>query len=959
MAQREGVARSATNLSQTRSSNTVSQMSPEIWKEIKRIFDGAVELAPSARGAFLDSACPDAATRREIERMLAADCDTELDHSPLAPLARDEDARLMGKRIGRYRITGEIARGGMGAVFAAVRDDGEFQQKAAVKLIKSGLHTETIARRFRHERQILASLEHPNIARLLDGGVTEDGLPFYVMEFIEGEPIDDYCRARDLGLNERLGLFRQVCAAVSYAHRRLIVHRDIKPSNILVTAAGEVKLLDFGIAKVVSQTGGSERGTATQLGMMTPDYASPEQFRGEQVTTATDVYSLGVVLYELLTGELPYNLIGLRLDQMLRLVCEMEPPRPSQAISSIADFGLRNADSTARTRRGNGGEYIQSEIARNPQSAIRNPQLLRGDLDNIVLKALKKEPERRYESVEQFSEDVRRYLAELPVSARPDTFSYRTSKFVKRNRVGVIAASLVLLALIAGIVGTTYQARAARRERERAEHRFEQVRKLANNVVFKYHDAIADLPGATATREMLVRDALEYLDNLSQDAQDNPALAQELALTYLKIGDVQGEANRANLGDSAGALVSYRKSVEILEKVVSKDRANAGYLKNLRLAGNQMALHLVRLQRWKEAEETGQKVLDISRRLVELDPNNLEYRILLVRSYHVKGETVEFSGGDEETAEWFRRAVREGEEAFAKNPADELGRRSLAMALQRLGTRLEFRAEHLREVGAPAAQIMPLYVEAEGLHQRTVEMSEALRRDFPQVEVYSRFVAAAGINLGTAMARVGKGDAGIPYVLRALEILRTISERDPKNNEAKRDVAETWQYIGFARDAMGQSAAAVKANLESLRILEEITTNDPSNFEFLKQTHLTYNKTGDIFLKQGRLAEALAYYRRGMAYVTRMSVLNDNSQIAVLRSESNRKIGEAHLAIAAASTTPGGNVVALADARSHLLKAQEDLLNLRRTNELGKNYEHKLTLIAAELDKTAQPERGY
>jgi non-specific serine/threonine protein kinase/serine/threonine-protein kinase len=923
-------------------------MTPEKWREIKRIFDAAVELAPPDQQAFLDSACPDTASRREVERMLAADFDTSLDASPLSLLARDEDARFTGKRIGRYRITGEIARGGMGAVFAAVRDDGEFQQKAAVKLIKSGLHTETIARRFRHERQILASLEHTNIARLLDGGVTEDGLPFYVMEFIEGEPIDVYCRARDLCLNERLGLFRQVCAAVSYAHRRLIVHRDIKPSNILVTPAGEVKLLDFGIAKVLSRGDGTQ-GTATQSGLMTPDYASPEQFRGEQVTTATDVYSLGVVLYELLTGARPYDLTGLRLDEMLRLVCDTEPPRPSRAITG---GGLPSAESPARTQPIEGNDYAQAQAARHRQSATGNPQTLRGDLDNIVLKALKKEPERRYESVEQFSEDVRRYLEELPVSARPDTFSYRASKFVKRNRVGVLAASLVFLALIAGIVGTTYQARAARRERERAEKRFEQVRKLANNVVFKYHDAIAELPGATATREMLVKDALEYLDNLSQDAQDNPSLAQELALTYLKIGNVQGEANRANLGDSAGALVSYRKSVEILESLVAKDPANVVHLKNLRQAGHQTALLLVRLQRWKEAEEIGQKVLDISRRLVEIDPNNQEYRILLVRSYHVKGETVEFSGGDEETAEWFRRAVREGEETYAKNPSDELGRRSLATALQRLGTRLEFRAEHLREVGAPAEQIMPLYVEAEGLHRRTVEMSEALRRDFPQIEVYSRFVAAAGLNLGTAMARVGKGDAGVPYILRALEILRAISERDPKNNEAKRDVAETWQYMAFARDAMGQSGEAVKANLESLRILEEITTNDPSNFEFLKQTHLTYNKTGDIFLKQGRLADALAYYRKGMAYVARMSKLNDNSQIAVLRSESNRKAGEAHLAIAA---TAGGDTGALAEARSHLLKAQEDLVNLRRKNELGKNYEHKLTLISAELDKTTKP----
>lgn len=889
-------------------------LSPESWQEIKRIFDAAVDLDPSAQGAFLDSACRDAAARCEVERMLAADYDTVLDHSLLATHAFTEGARFEGRRIGRYRIVGEVGRGGMGAVFAAVRDDGQFEQKVAVKVILSGLSSDAIARRFRNERQILASLEHPNIARLLDGGMSDDGLPFYVMEFIEGEPIDEYCRVRDLGLHARLALFRQVCSAISYAHRRLIVHRDIKPSNILVTPAGEVKLLDFGIAKVVSQTNSGERGTATQLGLMTPDYASPEQFRGEQVTTATDLYSLGVVLYRLLTGKLPFNLNGLRLDQVLRLVCETEPPRPSHAIAE-------------------GGT-----------------QSLKGDLDNIVLKALKKEPDRRYESVEQFSEDVRRYLVELPVSARPDTFAYRTSKFVKRNRVGVIAASLVFVALIAGIVGTAYQARAARRERERAEKRFEQVRKLANNVVFKYHDAIADLPGATATREMLVKDALEYLDNLSQDAQDNPALAQELALTYLKIGNVQGETYRANLGDSAGALLSYSKSVEILESLVRKDSANAELLNHLRVATQQKAYLLVRLQRWKEAEEMGQNVLNISQRLLQLDPTNLEHRNALARSFQVKGDTMEFAGGDEEVIKWYRLSAREAEAALARNPTGETIRRVMAANVQRLGTRLEYRADSLREVGTPDAEIRPLYVEAEALHRRSFELSEGLQREFPQTEIYRRFVAATGINLGTAMARIGNGQAGIPYILRALEILRAISERDPKNNEAKRDVAELWQYMAFARDAMGQSGEAVKANLESLRILEEITTNDPSNFEFLKQTHLTYNKTGDIFLKQGRLTEALAYYRKGVDYVARMSTLNNNAQIAVLRSESNRKVGEALLAIAA--TSAGGNSGSLGDARSYLLKAQEDLLNLRNKNELGKNYEHKLTIIAAELAET-------
>ncbi len=926
--------------------NTLPLMTPESWQQIKRIFDEAVELAPSEQGLFLDAACgPDAALRREVERMLAADPADDLEESAFSLFDRGEEVTFRGRRVGRYRILEEVGRGGMGAVFAAVRDDGEFEQRVALKVIKSGLSTTTIVRRFRHERQILASLEHPNIARLLDGGMSDDGLPFYVMEFIEGEPIDEYCRSRDLGVRERLELFRQVCAAVSYAHRRLIVHRDLKPSNILVTGEGRAKLLDFGIAKVLSQKESGAQSTATQLGLMTPDYASPEQFRGETVTTATDVYSLGVVLYELLTGAPPYDLRGLRLDQMLKVVCETEPPRPSQAVT-----GRRASDLQTRPLTDGADDDARPARAAPPPPATRHPQSLRGDLDNIVLKALRKEPERRYESVEQFAEDIRRHLSELPVSARPDTFAYRASKFVRRNRVGVVAASLIFLALIAGILGTAYQARVARRERARAEKRFEQVRKLANNVVFKYHDAIASLPGATATREMLVKDATEYLDNLSQDAQDNPALAQELALAYLKIGNVQGQTNVANLGDSGGALASYRKSVGILEELSRRDPQSVEHLKNLHQATAQAAYLLVRVQQWKEAEAAGQRLLDISLRLVALEPGSQEYRNLLARAYQIKGDTVEFSGGDEETIKWYRRSLAEAEKTYEQNSSAELPRRLLVVAMQRLGTRLEYYAEVLRERGEPEAAVAALYTEAEPLHRRSVELSEALQRDFPHNAGYGRYVTATSTNLGTALARVGRGEEGLPYIRRSLEGERAISEKDPKDNEAKWGVAEHWQYMAFARDAMGQPAEAIAANQEALRILEEITANDPSNFEFLKQTHLIYNKTGDILLGQRRLADALAYYRKGMDYAAKMATLNDNSQIAVLRGESNRKIGEAYLALAARGQDPA----ALPSARTHLQKAGEDLHALQQRNELGKNHQHKLALIAAALEKVTQ-----
>lgn len=923
-------------------------MTPESWQQIKRIFDEAVELAPSEQGVFLDAACgSDASLRREVERMLAADPADDLEESAFSLFERAEGAAFRGRRIGHYRILEEVGRGGMGAVFAAVRDDGEFEQKVALKVIKSGLSTSTIVRRFRHERQILASLEHPHIARLLDGGMSDDGVPFYVMEYIEGEPIEEFCRARHLGLRERLELFRQVCAAVSYAHRRLIVHRDLKPSNILVTGEGRAKLLDFGIAKVLSQGDGDTQGTATQLGLMTPDYASPEQFRGEPVTTSTDVYSLGVVLYELLTDALPYNLAGLRLDQMLKVVCETEPTRPSQAAAGREqrDTGFHTRPMTAAT---DGGAQSTQEVISQP--AVRNPQALRGDLDNIVLKALRKEPERRYESVEQFAEDIRRHLAELPVSARPDTFAYRASKFVRRNRVAVVAASLVFLALIAGILGTAYQARVARRERERAEKRFEQVRKLANNVVFKYHDAIASLPGATAAREMLVKDATEYLDILSRDAQDNPELARELALAYLKIGNVQGEAYHANVGDSGGALISYRKSLDILERLAAEQPGRPEYLRDLHAAAQATASHLVRLQRWREADEAGEMQLQLARRLDAGEPGARENPNLLARSYQVKGETVEFSGGHEECIRWFRLSLEEAERVAADDPSGELTRRVLASALQRLGTRLELHAGTLREAGEPTAATAPLYAESEQLHRRSLQLCEGLRRDFPQKAVYVRFVAASSLNLGTALARTGKGHEGIPLILRSLEILRAASEGDPKNREAKRDVAELWQYMAFAREAMGQPDEAVEADRRSLKILEEITADDHSNVEFLKQTHATYNHTGDILARQGRLAEALDYYQHGMAYAARMSAVNDSPQVALLRSESDRKIGEAYLAIAAGGHDPG----ALSAARTHLQKAREDLLALQQRNELGRNHQHKLALIATGVEKVAQ-----
>ncbi len=357
-----------------------------------------------------------------------------------------------GEQIGVYKIIREVGRGGMGAVYLAARADEQYEKYVAIKLVKRGMDTDYVLRHFRNERQILANFEHPNIARLLDGGSTETGLPYFVMEYVEGLPVDEYCDSHHLTIPKRLELFRQICAAVSYAHRHLVIHRDIKPSNIVVTSEGVPKLLDFGIAKILQpDTNAEASATATGVRLMTPEYASPEQAQGLPVTTGSDVYSLGVVLYELLTGHLPYRFQSRSPIDVARVITETEPPMPSNIIN------MEESEAAG----GNTPETISKQREGSPERLRRR---LQGDLDNIVLMALRKEPQRRYQSVEHFSEDIRRHLNGLPVMARKDTFLYRGTKFINRNKAAVLIASIAIMAIaVASIIAGVVQWRANQR----------------------------------------------------------------------------------------------------------------------------------------------------------------------------------------------------------------------------------------------------------------------------------------------------------------------------------------------------------------------------------------------------------------------------------------------------------------------------------------------------------------
>jgi eukaryotic-like serine/threonine-protein kinase len=439
-------------------------MKAERWRQIEEIFQAAFDSAPENRAALLDSACgDDLELRSEVESLLAAHEQSGFTagvafNDVFSVLEQRAGQLEEGRRMGPYRLLREIGHGGMGRVYLAARADDAYQKLVAIKVIRRGLDTDDIIRRFHSERQILASLDHPNITRLLDGGTTEDGLPYFVMEYIDGEPIDEYCASRKINISDRLRLFQKVCAAVSYAHQNLVIHRDIKPGNVLVTKGGVPRLLDFGIAKLLAPGGPREDGTLTSLRPLTPEYASPEQVRGRAITTASDVYSLGVLLYVLLTRHLPYRAPMSTAAEIERAICEEEPGRPSLVVMRASCESAESKEQILPDFANGMGEGTLDKLCRR----------LEGDLDNIVLMALRKEPQRRYTSVEQLSDDLGRHLGNTPVIARPNTAGYRAGKFVVRHKSGVAAALLLLITLSAGIGATAWQARTAAAESKRA-----------------------------------------------------------------------------------------------------------------------------------------------------------------------------------------------------------------------------------------------------------------------------------------------------------------------------------------------------------------------------------------------------------------------------------------------------------------------------------------------------------
>ena len=485
-------------------------MNPERWRRIEELFRTVVDRPAPERDTYLTRVCNgDEELRREVLSLLARDTAEDFIRDPIASAALSFTAKPKddptGERIGPYRVTRLIGRGGMGVVYEAERDDEQFRQQVAIKIIKRGMDTDFVRDRFLRERQILASLDHPHIARLFDGGATPDGLPYFVMEFVAGDPITAYCRRHQLSVNEKLKLFRKVCSAVQHAHQKLVIHRDLKPSNILITEDGAPKLLDFGIAKLLTPDASeAHTRTDTAVRLMTPEYASPEQARGQAVATTTDVYSLGVVLYELLTERRPHEFETYLPAEIERAFCETEIEEPSKVVGRMTGAGARLARSLA------------------------------GDLDNIVLMAMRNDPERRYQSVEQFSEDIRRHLAGMPVVARKDTFGYRAGKFVRRHKAGVAILALLTILAVVMIV----QAARIARERDRANQEAATAQAVTQSLVAMFE--VAD-PGKARGNVITARELLDQgADKVIRELKHQPAVQAKLMDTigglYQSIG---------------------------------------------------------------------------------------------------------------------------------------------------------------------------------------------------------------------------------------------------------------------------------------------------------------------------------------------------------------------------------------------------------------------------------------
>ncbi|MCC7499633.1 MAG: protein kinase [Bryobacterales bacterium] len=722
-------------------------MDPGCSPKAEEIFARLLELDEAERLAALARlTAGDPAAAAEVREMLHRWPAAESFFAQFFPETDDPHPRFDGRRVGAYRLTGELGRGGMGVVYKAERDDGQFVRRVAVKFVSVLTSGGEAWRRFEREKRILAGLRHPNVAQLIDAGVSEEGTPYIVMELVEGVPIDVYCRERQLDAASRIRLFQQAAGAIDFIHRNLIVHRDIKPANILVTADGVPKLLDFGISRVLPADGEERDATAPEWRVMTLNYSSPEQLRGDPVSTATDIYALGLLLYELLAGRPAYALSGSSTVDLLRQILENDPPPPGAG----------------------------------------------ADLDQVVMKAIHKSPAGRYASARDLASDLDNYLAGRPVVAVRPANLYRLGKWVRRNRYIVFSGALVALLLLAAGGAVIREMRVARRERAAAERRFNDVRKLANSILFEFHDPISRLSGATEVRRLMVARSLEYLDSLASDSPGDVALQLELASAYRRLGDIQGNPNRANLGDAKGALTTYHKARTILEAVLRAAPHNRAAELELGSLLILIGAQLVHVGEPAASLEMKRKALAHWERLAAGAPQQEQIRRGLAAAFSEMATATADDLRLEERLEFGSRAKEVYQRLLADRPADPERMRDLARVHKYLSGMYQNDADRALE-NAQAA------LDLDMRRTTAAPLDSAARMEYAQ----SLSMAATG------WERKGNLSKAISFAEQSVEIRRKLWEADSKDHRVRERLAYALALLGQLRSRHGDSRAAL------------------------------------------------------------------------------------------------------------------------------------------------------